>query len=239
MSTQCHWVENHKYLGTVFNNKLGLQPNVDIQRLCLLRRMNSFSMCTTLMALFYRSFLESDPSLCIAARFKSLRLANKSRLGVQCPVKLLGWVSCSSLTSSKRRSKGGTRSYWTVLTPQREFKLLPSGVDTEFLFTGHRYKVSFICTATKSLLLRRWSLHQSTLHILYSAGLCLHFKWACTCTVCPCHLSKLYCVCTDQCVFLQTYLQPRFDLAELNWTCRICAGALKLYKWQKICVREE
>uniref|UniRef100_A0A8C1VBX2 VLIG-type G domain-containing protein n=1 Tax=Cyprinus carpio TaxID=7962 RepID=A0A8C1VBX2_CYPCA len=85
--TDIELVETYKYLGVILDNKLCFEPLVDAvskkiqQRLYFLRKMNTFNVSSEMMTLFYRAFIESVLSFCIAAWFGSLSLTNKNRLG--------------------------------------------------------------------------------------------------------------------------------------------------------------
>lgn len=69
--SEINLVENHKHLGSVFDNKLCFLANTDtistkVQRyLYFLRKINSFHICTKMMTLFYQCFIESVLSYCI------------------------------------------------------------------------------------------------------------------------------------------------------------------------------
>ncbi len=80
-------VDTHTYLGVVIYNKLTFQPNALAvckkvqQRLFFLRKLKYFSVCSSMMSLFYKQFIESVLSFCIVAWFGNLNLSNKNRLG--------------------------------------------------------------------------------------------------------------------------------------------------------------
>ena len=80
-------VDSYKYLGVVVDNKLCFDSHVASttkkvqQRLYFLRKMSSFNVCSVMMTLFYRSFIESVLMFCMVAWYGNLTLANTNRLG--------------------------------------------------------------------------------------------------------------------------------------------------------------
>lgn len=164
--TEIDLVENYKYLGTVFDNKLCFQANADAiskkvqQRLYFLRKMNYFNVCTKMMTLFYRTFIESVLSFCIVTWFGNLNLADKNRLGrlVRVASKVIG-VNQAQLSDLYDRQV--VRKAHAILDCayhplQREFELLPSGRRYRVpIQRTKRFKDSFVCTA-----IRRLNLHK-------------------------------------------------------------------------------
>jgi len=73
-------VQSYKYLGTFLDNKLTFKKNTDSiykksqQRLFCLRKLSKFQVDSTLMTLFYRSFIESTITFSFVCWFQSLRV---------------------------------------------------------------------------------------------------------------------------------------------------------------------
>lgn len=78
--------DNHKYLGIIIDDKLSFEANVSVvckkiqQRLFFLRKMGTFNVCTKMLTLLYKAFIESVFSFCIVAWFGNLTLSNRNRL---------------------------------------------------------------------------------------------------------------------------------------------------------------
>ncbi|KAK0136843.1 hypothetical protein N1851_026972 [Merluccius polli] len=91
-------VESHKYLGTVIDNKLNHDLNTSavckkgLQRLYFLRRLNIFNVDKTLMALFYKSFIESILTFSLISWYGNLTVQNKNSLSniVKLASKIIG-----------------------------------------------------------------------------------------------------------------------------------------------------
>ena len=78
-------VRKYKYLGTIFD-KLKWDDNTEEivkkgrQRLCLLRKLNYFSVDQKMLTLFYKSFIESVLSFSFICWFHSLGVKNRNSL---------------------------------------------------------------------------------------------------------------------------------------------------------------
>ena len=75
-------VQNYKYLGTVFDDKLRFTDVVKKahQRLYCLRKLNSFGVDQRILSTFYSSFIESILTFSFGCWFKSLCQRHKNRL---------------------------------------------------------------------------------------------------------------------------------------------------------------
>ena len=79
-------VSEYKYLGTIFDDKLRWDANTEAiakkgqQRLYFLRKLNSFSVDTKFLKLFYKSFIESILTFSFICWFGSLSVRNKNSL---------------------------------------------------------------------------------------------------------------------------------------------------------------
>ena len=79
-------VTKYKYLGTVLDSKLSWNDNVDYlykkgqQRLFFLRRLNKFGIDCSLMALFYKTFIQSILTFNLLCWFGNLSVQNKNKL---------------------------------------------------------------------------------------------------------------------------------------------------------------
>ena len=84
--TDLELVDSYKYLGTIIDRKLLFKENTLAvcskvqQRLFFLRKMRSFSVCSTMMMMFYRSFIESVLSFCMASWYGNLNQEYKDKL---------------------------------------------------------------------------------------------------------------------------------------------------------------
>lgn len=104
--THVEEVEQYKYLGTVFDNKLKFDQNSEVnikkshQRLFVLRKLNSFNVQRVVLKSFYNSFVESILSFSFICWFSSLSIKNKNRLqGVVSTCSKIMGVPLRSLTS--------------------------------------------------------------------------------------------------------------------------------------------
>ncbi|XDV54859.1 hypothetical protein PO909_023061 [Leuciscus waleckii] len=85
--THVEEVEQYKYLGTVFDNKLKFDQNSEViikkshQRLFVLRKLNSFNVQRVVLKSFYNSFVESILSFSFICWFSSVYKKQKSVAG--------------------------------------------------------------------------------------------------------------------------------------------------------------
>ena len=79
-------VSQYKYLGTVMDDKLRWDANTEAiakkgqQRLYFLQKLNSFSVDTKFLTLFYKSFIESIVTFSFICWFRCLSVKNKNSL---------------------------------------------------------------------------------------------------------------------------------------------------------------
>ena len=157
-------VDSYKYLGVIVDNKLCFEPQADAiskkvqQRLFFLRKMNSFNVCTKMMTIFYRSFIESILTFCIIAWYGNLTVTTKNRLVSL--VRVASKISGASQTQLKdlydklvlRRADSILGALGSDHPLRSQFELLPLGrrfraADLE----TKRFKVSFVPSAISSL----------------------------------------------------------------------------------------
>ena len=151
-------VDSYKYLGIVIDKDLSFGPHVDTvtkkmqQRLFFLRKMNSFRVCSKMMTIFYRSFIESAFTFCMAAWYGYLSMQNRNKL--QGKINLASKISrVNHAQPTDLYKKQVLRVANAILLcpdhPLRnEFELLPLG--RRFRLPrrhGDRHKKSFIYAA--------------------------------------------------------------------------------------------
>ena len=155
-------MESCKYLGTVLENKLCFQTNVEAihkkvqQCLYFLRKMNTFNVCIKMITLFYKSFIESVLSFSVLVWFGNLNLAERNNLGrfVSVAGKVIGVKQFPLCDLYDRRVLRKALAFLDCDDHPlyREFVLLPSG--RRYRVPTHwtkRYKLSFVCTAINML----------------------------------------------------------------------------------------
>lgn len=77
-------LECYKYLGTVIDKNLNHDLNTSaickkgLQRLHCLHRLNTLNVDKTLMALFYKSFIEFILTFCLISWYRNLTVQNKN-----------------------------------------------------------------------------------------------------------------------------------------------------------------
>jgi len=79
-------VEEYKYLGTIFDNRMKFNSNTEEilkkcqQRHYFLRKLNSFGVSKVILKTFYHSFIETVMTFSISCWFHSITLQNRNRL---------------------------------------------------------------------------------------------------------------------------------------------------------------
>ena len=155
-------VDEYKYLGTIIDSKLSFESNTDAackkaqQRLFFLRKMKSFSVCRTLMTLFYQCFIESVLTFCIVVWYSGLPMTNKRKLTklVNVASKVVG-VQLSQLQHIYDRRVRG-KANQILNCPDHplfgEFNLLPSGRRFRLpMLRTKRARDSFIPVAIRNI----------------------------------------------------------------------------------------
>lgn len=151
-------VHQFKYLGTVIDDKLTFEAQVDTvcrkahQRLYFLRKLGGFNVDNSFMKMFYSCFIESVITFSFVCWYGSLNLKNRNRLrGI---VKVCGKIVGASLndlnnvyiTRTLRKAELITMDLSHPL--QKAFKLLPSSRRYYVpLCRTNRFKNSFVPAA--------------------------------------------------------------------------------------------
>lgn len=155
-------VSKYKYLGTIFDDKLRWDENTDLvikkchQRLYFLRKLKSFSVDTTILSLFYQSFIESVLCFSFISWYFNLSIKNKNSLKriVSLGSKIIGEPQrdltqfCEQQILRKGKSIIASDSH--IL--KHMFQYLPSG--RRFRLPScktNRRKFSFVPVATRLL----------------------------------------------------------------------------------------
>ncbi len=78
-------VDNYKYLGTLFDSQPKFDVNTDTivkrgQRIHLLRKLNSFNVCNTVLCVFHQSFIESLLTLSFICWYNGLSVKDRNSL---------------------------------------------------------------------------------------------------------------------------------------------------------------
>lgn len=155
-------VDTYKYLGTVFDSQLKFDVNTESvvkrgqQRIYLMRKLNSFCVCDTILCNFYQSFIESLLTFSFICWFNGLSVKDKNSLNGIVKV-------CSKIIGAQQRdlcylwekqvaqkAKGIISQSDHVLSS--EFTVMPSGRRYKVpLRRTNRYSKSFVPSAIRLL----------------------------------------------------------------------------------------
>lgn len=159
-------VESYKYLGTFLDNKLTFKKNTDSihkksqQRLFCLRKLSKFQVDSTLMILFYRSFIESIITFSFVCWFQSLRVKERNLLNkvVSVSSKIIGLPQETLQDLYEKQLFKKANSILTDFSHPLylQFQFLPSGSLLRLPFAKtNRFKHSFVPSAVSLLNARR------------------------------------------------------------------------------------
>ena len=130
-------VKQYKYLGTIIDNKLTFEPQVDAvclkahQRMYFYRKLRNFNVDRTFMKMFYSCFIESVLTFSFVSWYGSITLKNKNRL--QHIVKVCSKIAHTTLNElhSLYKIRALKKARSILANPSHplitEFELLPSG----------------------------------------------------------------------------------------------------------------
>ena len=151
-------VQQYKYLGTIIDNKLTFEPQVDAvcskahQRMFFYRKLRNFNVDKTFMKMFYSCFIESVLTFSFVSWYGSTTLKNKKRL--QQVVKVCSKIANITLNelNSLYKLRSLKKAKSILADPSHpltsEFVLLPSGRRFSMpKCTTNRHKNSFVPAA--------------------------------------------------------------------------------------------
>jgi len=155
-------VNEYKYLGTVFDEKLTWETNTKLickksqQRLYFLRKLNSFSVDKTILRIFYKSFIESLLTFSSICWFFNLNVKGRNSLNrfISLSSKIIGekQINMSRLVECRIINMGRKIVDNKDHILNSEFELLLSGRRFRSkICRTNRYRNSFIPTAIRLL----------------------------------------------------------------------------------------